>query len=44
MISKRTYESIRDKSKVKVKKKGKVPVKGRKMEIAVFKVLGLEGG
>jgi adenylate cyclase len=44
LISKRTYESIRNKSKVKVKKKGKVPVKGRKMEIAVFKVLGLEEG
>lgn len=43
LISKRTYEFIRDKSKLKVEEKGKVPVKGRKMEIDIFRVLGLEG-
>lgn len=41
LITKRTYELIGEAS-VKVEAKGKVPVKGRKMGILIFKVLSLE--
>jgi adenylate cyclase len=42
LITNRTYELIGE-HRIKVEAKGKVPVKGRKMGIRIFKVLSLEG-
>jgi adenylate cyclase len=42
LISKRTYELIKSKIKLKIEEKGTVPVKGRRMEITIFNVLGLD--
>ena len=42
LISKQTYESIEDNSRLKVTKRGKVSVKGKKVEITIFNVLRLD--
>jgi adenylate cyclase len=42
LITNRTYELIGE-HRIKVEGKGKVPVKGRKVGIRIFKVLSLEG-
>jgi len=41
LISKQTYESIEDNSRFKVTKRGKVPVKGKKVGITIYNVLSL---
>ena len=43
LISRQTYDLIEDKSGLNVEERGKVPVKGRKTEIAIFNVLNLHG-
>jgi adenylate cyclase len=43
LISRQTYELIEDKNSFKVEGRGNVPVKGRKMEIAILNVLSLNG-
>ncbi|TET93220.1 MAG: HAMP domain-containing protein [Desulfobacteraceae bacterium] len=42
LISKKTYESIEDNTRLKVTERGKVSVKGKKVEITIFNVLGLD--
>ena len=42
LISKQTYESIEDNSRLKVTERGKVSVKGKKVEITIFNVLRLD--
>ena len=42
LISKQTYESIEDNSMLKVTERGQVSVKGKKVEITIFNVLGLD--
>lgn len=44
LISKRTYDSIGTGQKPIIKTKGRVPIRGRRMEIEVFSLLGLEEG
>ena len=39
LISKQTYDLIEDKNSLKTEKRRKVPVKGRKMKIAIFNIL-----
>jgi adenylate cyclase len=43
LISKQTYESIKDKGRLKVSERGKVPVKGKKVGITIYNVLSLDG-
>jgi adenylate cyclase len=43
LISGQTYELIKDKSILNIEKRRKILVKGRKMRIGIFKVLGLTG-
>jgi adenylate cyclase len=43
LISGQTYELIKDKSRLNIEKRRKILVKGRKMRIGIFKVLGLAG-
>jgi adenylate cyclase len=43
LISGQTYELIKDKSRLNIEKRRKTLVRGRKMRINIFKVLGLEG-
>jgi adenylate cyclase len=43
LISGQTYESITDKSRLRIEKRRRILVKGRKMRIGIFKVLGLAG-
>jgi len=42
LISKRTYDAIGDKNTLKVEERGKVPVKGRRRQIAIYRVLRLD--
>jgi adenylate cyclase len=42
LISKQTYESIKDNSRLKVAERGKVSVKGKKVELTIFNVLRLD--
>jgi adenylate cyclase len=42
LISKQTYEAIKDKNRLKVSERGKVPVKGKKVEITIYSVLGFD--
>ncbi len=42
LISKRTYELFKNKNGLRVEERGAVPVKGRKMELTIFNVLGLD--
>ena len=42
LISRQTYESIKNKSSLKIEKRRIASVKGRKMKIAIFNVLSLE--
>lgn len=42
LISKQTYESIEDNSRLKVTERGKVSVKGKKVEITIFNVMRLD--
>jgi adenylate cyclase len=42
LISKQTFESIEDNSRLKVTKRGKVSVKGKKVGITIFNVMGLD--
>lgn len=41
LISKRTYELIKSKVNLKLEERGTVSVKGRKMDITIFNVIGL---
>jgi adenylate cyclase len=43
LISRQTYELIKDKRRLHVEKRKKILIKGRKMRIDIFKVLALEG-
>ncbi len=43
LISGQTYELIEDKNSFKTEKRRKAPVKGRKMKISIFNVLGSKG-
>lgn len=42
LISKQTYESIRDNYRLKVAERGTVTVKGKKVEITIYNVLSLD--
>ncbi|MEJ2726045.1 MAG: adenylate/guanylate cyclase domain-containing protein [Deltaproteobacteria bacterium] len=42
LISKRTYDAIGDKNRLEVEERGKVPVKGRRRQIAIYRVLRLD--
>lgn len=42
LISRRTYVLIKDRMNMRFEKRGKMPVKGRKIKIDVFNVLGFE--
>jgi adenylate cyclase len=42
LISKRTYDAIGDKKRLHVEERGKVPVKGRRRQIAIYRVLRLD--
>ena len=42
LISKQTYESIKEKGRLKVAERGKVPVKGKKVEIIIYNVLSFD--
>jgi adenylate cyclase len=42
LISKQTYESIKDRKGLRVAERGKVPVKGKKVEVTIFNVLSWE--
>jgi len=42
LISRQTYELIKNKNSLKIEKSRIVSVKGRKMKIAIFNVLSLE--
>lgn len=42
LISRQTYELIKNKNSLKVEKKRITPVRGRKMKIAIFNVLSIE--
>ena len=42
LISKQTYESITENGKLKVTERGKVPVKGKKVEIIIYNVLSFD--
>ena len=42
LITKRTYNLANDRTHLRIEKRGKMPVKGRKIKIDVFNVLGLE--
>jgi adenylate cyclase len=42
LISRQTYELIKNKNRLKIEKRRIMPLKGRKMKIAVFNVLGLQ--
>jgi adenylate cyclase len=42
LISRQTYELIKNKNSLKIEKRRIVSVKGRKMKIAIFNVLSLE--
>ena len=42
LISRETYELIKDRDRLKIEERGEVPVKGRKTELSVFSVLGFE--
>lgn len=44
LISRSTFDSIGSGQKPMIKTKGKVPIRGRRMEIEVFSLLGLEEG
>jgi adenylate cyclase len=43
LISGQTYELIKDKSRLKIEKRRKTLVRGRKMKVDIFTVLSLEG-
>jgi adenylate cyclase len=42
LISRQTYELIKDKDSLRIENRRMMPLKGRRMKIAVFNVLGLE--
>ncbi|MGD2125782.1 MAG: adenylate/guanylate cyclase domain-containing protein [Desulfobacteraceae bacterium] len=42
LISKRTYDLIRDKSRLKVEERGKAPVRGRRRQITIYRVFRLQ--
>jgi len=42
LISRQTYELIKNKNSLKVEKRRITPVRGRKMKIAIFNVLSIE--
>jgi adenylate cyclase len=42
LISKQTFESIEDNSRLTVTDRGKVSVKGKKVEITIFNVMRLD--
>jgi adenylate cyclase len=42
LISKQTYESIEENGRLKVAERGKVPVKGKKVEIIIYNVLSFD--
>jgi adenylate cyclase len=44
LISRQTYESIANRDGLSVADRGKVPVKGKKVEVSIFNVLGWEEG
>jgi adenylate cyclase len=42
LISKKTYDAIGDNERLQVEERGKVPVKGRRRQIAIYRVLSLD--
>jgi adenylate cyclase len=42
LISKKTYDAVRDKNRLEVEERGKVPVKGRRRQIAIYRVIHLD--